>query len=47
MCYIVHKTTLELGCMILTTLFLPVQETSTVGVLGQGICSMLFLLTFQ
>jgi hypothetical protein len=33
--------------MILSTLFLPVQKTSTVGAPGRGICSMLFLYTFQ
>jgi hypothetical protein len=42
-CFVVHKTISELERMILTTLFLPVQKTLTVGALGRGICSMLFL----
>jgi hypothetical protein len=42
-CFIVHKTTLELERVILTTLFLLVQKTPIVGVSGRGIYSVLFL----
>jgi hypothetical protein len=42
-CFIVRKTILKLEHVILTTLFLLVQKTPTVGVLGRGICSVLFL----
>jgi hypothetical protein len=36
MCSVVHKTTSELERVILTTLFLLVQRTPTVGALGRG-----------
>jgi hypothetical protein len=45
-CFVVHKTTSELKRTILTTLFLLVQKTPIVGVVGRGICSMLFLWMF-
>jgi hypothetical protein len=43
MYFVVHKTTSELKCVIFTTLFFLVQKTSTVGTVGMGICSVLFL----
>jgi hypothetical protein len=43
MCFVVHKTTSELKRAILTTLFLPMQKTPTVGMLGREIYSVLFL----
>jgi hypothetical protein len=43
MCFVVHKTTSKLERATLTTLFLSVQKTPTVGMLGGGICSVLFL----
>jgi hypothetical protein len=46
MCFIVYQTTSELECVILTTMFLPVHKTSTVGAPIRGICSMLFLWMF-
>jgi hypothetical protein len=42
MCFVVRKTTSKLECAILTTLFLPMKKTSTVGAPGRGNCSMLF-----
>jgi hypothetical protein len=42
-CFVVCKTISKLERAILTTLFLPVQKTSTVDVPGMGICSVLFL----
>jgi hypothetical protein len=41
--FIVHKTISKLECAILTTLFLPVQNTPTVGALKREIYSVLFL----
>jgi hypothetical protein len=32
--------------LILTTVFVSVQKTPTVGMLGRGICSVLFLWMF-
>jgi hypothetical protein len=43
MCFVVHKTTSELERAILTTLFLLMQKTLTVGMLGREIYSVLFL----
>jgi hypothetical protein len=43
MCFVVCKTISELERVILTTLFLPVQKTLTVGVPRRGISSVLFL----
>jgi hypothetical protein len=42
-CSVVHKTISELECVILTTLFLPVQKIVAVGMPGRWICSVLFL----
>jgi hypothetical protein len=42
-CSVVHKTISKPECIILTTLFLPVQKILTVGTPGRGICSVLFL----
>jgi hypothetical protein len=39
--FVVHKTSLELKCAILNTLFLLVQKTVTVGT-PRRICSVLF-----
>jgi hypothetical protein len=44
-CFIVCKTISELERAILTTLFLPVQKTPTIGASGRGICNVLFLWT--
>jgi hypothetical protein len=44
--FVVHKTVSTLEHTILTTLFLSVQKTPIIGVLGRGICSTLFLLIF-
>jgi hypothetical protein len=44
--FIVYKTTSELECVILTTLYLTGSKTPIVGALGMGICSVLFLWTF-
>jgi hypothetical protein len=43
MCFVFHKTISKQECAILTTLFLPVQKTLTVGMPVRGICSVLFL----
>jgi hypothetical protein len=43
-CFVVHKTTSKLEHVILTTLFLSVLKTPTVGAPGRGICSTLFSL---
>jgi hypothetical protein len=42
-CFVFRNIILELERAILATLFLAVQKTQTVGVLGKGICSVLFL----
>jgi hypothetical protein len=44
MCFIVRKTSSELECAILTTLFLVVQKTPIVGTPRRGICNVLFSL---
>jgi hypothetical protein len=43
-CFVVSKTTSELERAILTTLFLPVQKTPTVGVPGRADLQRAFLL---
>jgi hypothetical protein len=46
-CFVVRKTISELERVILTTLFLLVQTTLIVGMLGREICIVLFLKTFR
>jgi hypothetical protein len=46
-CFVVVKTTSELECMILTTLYLVGAKTMIVGKPRRVICSVFFLFMFR